>query len=274
MSPREVVLNARPDPAEPACPRLAEAGTYLLGALSPGERAAYAAHLEFCPQCLREVGQLAGLPGLLGRGADLAAWSAAPSAASATLPPAAAAASTDAASEPQVGPAARTASAESAAVPARPDPVAGALRDLRRERQRRRAWVAAAFVVVAGLGLASAGLGGGADPGTGVVAAAELPVRMEPVNNAPVSAAVSLTVRPWGTEVVMRCRYAGPVQSPVYVLVARSVDGTASEIARWSAVNGEDVVVAGATELSGPRLAELEVRNAAGAVVLRAEQFS
>ncbi|MGQ0481380.1 MAG: hypothetical protein ACT4O0_10200 [Pseudonocardia sp.] len=268
------MLNARPDPAEAVCPRLPEAGTYLLGALSPGERAAYAAHLEFCQQCLREVGQLAGLPGLLGRGADLAAWSAAPSAVTATLPTATSAASSGAASEPLTGPAARTASTASADFPARPDPVAGALRDLRRARQRGRALVAAAFVLVAGLGLASAGLGGGTDPGTGVVAAAELPVRMEPVDNAPVSAAVSLAARPWGTEVVMRCRYSGPVQSPVYVLIARSADGTASEIARWSAVNGQEVVLAAATELSGPRLAELEVRNAAGAVVLRAEQLS
>jgi hypothetical protein len=97
---------------------------------------------------------------------------------------------------------------------------------------------------------------------------------MQPVGNSPVSAAVELTAQPWGTEVVMRCRYAGAAQSPVYILVARSADGTTSELARWSAVTDQDMVLASATELAGPRLAELEVRNAAGTVLLRAEQPS
>jgi hypothetical protein len=72
----------------------------------------------------------------------------------------------------------------------------------------------------------------------------------------------------------MRCRYAGTVQSPVYILVARSADGSTSELARWSAVTNQDMVLASATELAGPRLAELEVRNAAGTVLLRADRPS
>jgi predicted anti-sigma-YlaC factor YlaD len=40
-------------------------GAYVLGALSPEDRAAYEQHLRECPQCARSVQDLAGLPGLL-----------------------------------------------------------------------------------------------------------------------------------------------------------------------------------------------------------------
>ena len=43
---------------------------YVLGALSPEERAAFEEHLENCPSCSRAVQQMAGMPGLLSR-ADL-----------------------------------------------------------------------------------------------------------------------------------------------------------------------------------------------------------
>ncbi|MTD59250.1 anti-sigma factor family protein [Amycolatopsis pithecellobii] len=38
---------------------------YVLGALSPEDRAAFEAHLKQCPECARSVQELAGLPGLL-----------------------------------------------------------------------------------------------------------------------------------------------------------------------------------------------------------------
>jgi hypothetical protein len=40
-------------------------GAYVLGALSPEDRAAFEAHLKECPECARSVQELAGLPGLL-----------------------------------------------------------------------------------------------------------------------------------------------------------------------------------------------------------------
>lgn len=243
----------------PGCPRQPEAGAYLLGALSPAERAEYAEHLAQCPHCLREVGQLAGLPGLLARG------------------PAAAATDPQVATDPR----APVSAPEPAAEPATPDidrrdPVAAALDEIYRTRRTRRALVAATFVAVATLGAVGSMLVNASTTrnATGVVAALELPVRMEPVGNPPVSAAVALTERPWGTEVVMRCRYAGVPQSPVYVLVARSADGATTELARWSGVQDQDLVLASATELVGARLAELEVRNAAGTVLLRADRRS
>lgn len=42
-------------------------GSYVLGALDPGERSRLEAHLEGCPACRDELAGLAGLPALLGR---------------------------------------------------------------------------------------------------------------------------------------------------------------------------------------------------------------
>jgi anti-sigma-K factor RskA len=42
-------------------------GAYVLGALSPGERAAYERHLSTCSFCREAVADIAVLPGLLGR---------------------------------------------------------------------------------------------------------------------------------------------------------------------------------------------------------------
>lgn len=247
------------------CPREPEAGVYLLGALSPAERTGYAEHLAGCAHCLREVGQLAGLPGLLARNPAAAA-----------VPP-----SPPTGFSPAPGAGDRAADSgevpETAAGAERPDPVVVALDRIHHTRRTRRALLAAVFVGVAALGAAGSTLVDATRPDstaravTGVMAAADLPVRMVPLGDPPVSAAVSLIPRPWGTEVVMRCRYAGVPQSPVYVLVARSADGATTELARWSGVQDQDLVLASTTELVGDRLAELEVRNAAGKVLLRAD---
>jgi hypothetical protein len=49
------------------CTESVEAGAYVLGALSPAERATYQRHMATCTECRNEVADLAGLPGLLGR---------------------------------------------------------------------------------------------------------------------------------------------------------------------------------------------------------------
>jgi hypothetical protein len=46
---------------------LVESGVYVLGALSPAQRQAYERHLSTCAECRAEVGDLAILPGLMGR---------------------------------------------------------------------------------------------------------------------------------------------------------------------------------------------------------------
>lgn len=232
---------------ESNCARVAEAGAYLLGSLTPAERADYAAHLSNCQYCLPEVGQLSGLPGLLARSPGPPAGARLPASRPAQPPPW----SED------------------------PGPVAAALAEIRHQRVRRRALAAAAFLLVGLLGAGATSVAGGAfaRPATGVTAAAELPVRMEPVGNAPVTAALALAEQPWGTEVVMRCRYQGAPdnRAPVYILVATGADGSSTELARWTALPDQDVVLATATDLTRERLASLEVRNSSGKVVLRTD---
>jgi hypothetical protein len=229
------------------CPRTEEAGAYLIGSLHPTERADYAEHLSNCPYCLREVGQLAGLPGLLAR-------SPGPPSGSQPVP-----------AVPVAPP---------AAAQGDPSPVVAALREIRRRRARQRGLVAASLVLVGLVGVGGTTLATGAlrGPSTGVTAAATLPVQMEPEGTKEATAAIALNDKAWGTEVVMRCRYqsTGDLTTPVYTLVAKGVDGSSTELARWIAIPDKDVVLAAATDLTRQQLAGLEVHDEHGVVVLRA----
>ena len=234
------------------CPRGEDAGAYLMGSLDPAERAGFATHLPRCPHCLREVGALAGLPGLLAR-------SPGPPRGSRPLPTM---------PEPSL-----------ARAGGEPGPVEAALAEIRRRRARQRGLVAAALVLVAlvGVGGTVAGAAWGGS-GTEVRAAAALPVAMSPAGGVPATAALELTARAWGTEVVMRCRYQGTggyvgAAPPVYVLVATAADGSTTRLARWSAIPDQDVVLATATDLPRDRLASMEIEDARGAVVLRTDHI-
>jgi hypothetical protein len=233
------------------CPRSVEVGVYLLDGLTDEERADYAAHLAHCPGCLREVGRLAGLPGLLARAAD---------------------ADSGVRTEGHPGPL-RPPGWRPPLRPGEEGSVAAALDSVRRRRGRLLVLTAVAFMLVGALGAGVASTLGGRS--TGVTAADSLPVPLQPVDGAPAVAAVDLTDRPWGTEIVLRCRYlggsqgTGAYQAPVYVLVAAGTDGSTAELARWTAVPGLDVVLASATQLGRGQLAGLQVRDGQGTVVLR-----
>lgn len=238
-------------PTPDACPRTEDAGAYLLGSLDPAERADFAAHLSHCPYCLREVGQLAGLPGLLAR-------SPGPPRGVRQMP---------------VVPPRTAASGEE-----RPGTVIAALREIHRRRARRRGLLAAAFVLVAAVGVGGTTVTERAlaRPTTGVSAAAQLPVQMHPMAaEEDVSAALAVNDKAWGTEVIMRCHYQGGGEHspPIYVLVARTADGSSAELARWKAIPDKDVVLATATDLTRQRLTALEVRDDHGDLVLRTDQI-
>lgn len=223
---------------DPGCPRVGDAGSYLLGAMSPADRADYAEHLDGCDVCLHEVGRLAGLPGLLAHAPADAGRDAPPDA----QPP--------------------------------PDLLPGAVAAIRRYRARRRLTGAASVVVLAGIVL-GAGVLFGRTAGTPAPTAVALPVRMQPVTTEPVTAQVGFDAKSWGTAINVRCRLdGGGADAPdVFVLVAVAENGSAQELARWQAKPGEDANIATATDLLPDQLRTLEIKaDPSGSTVLRTNE--
>ncbi|MDH6465295.1 putative anti-sigma-YlaC factor YlaD [Micromonospora sp. A200] len=217
-------------------------GAYVLGALAPGDRAAYERHLADCAACREAVAEIAVLPGLLGR-LD-------PAALDEFLPP------------PQ----------EPNRVPA----LLAAARDRRRRERsgaRRRyaltALAAAALALVVGVGGAAV-LRPPTPPGPTVQAVRM--VAMQPVAaKAPVHAEIGLTGTDWGTEVTMRCGYdatAGYGKAYTFRLVAHGPDGATEQIGSWLAAPGDEVRLSGATRFTDAELVRLELVRADGTAVL------
>ncbi|MDG4795335.1 zf-HC2 domain-containing protein [Micromonospora sp. WMMD1082] len=218
-------------------------GAYVLGALSPTDRAAYERHLVDCPACQQSVSEIAVLPGLLGR-LD-------PASLEQFLPP-----------------------PENPRVPE----LLGAARDRRRrERQANRlryavtGLAAAAFALVVGFGVAT--MLPGQVPGAPV--AQVRMVEMQPVaGSVPVHAEIGLKGTNWGTEVTMHCGYderAGYGKANTFRLVAYAGDGSAEQIGSWLAAPGDDLRISGATRFTNAELVRLELIRADGTPVLAYE---
>lgn len=227
-------------------------GAYVLGALAPGDRQEFERHLPGCADCTRSVGELAGLPGLLGRvDASVVA-------------------------EPDVDD---------------PVP-AGLLPALSREvgrARRRRAWAAAGLAAAAAVAVVvalSVGQLGGAgtpartDPGassspTADPSASVEPREMQPVGDVPVQATITLEQVTWGTRLGLLCTYdtrSVDYELPPevdYTLYVRTRDGRAERVGSWRSVDGLPMRLAAATAATAGELASVEVRTADGRVVLR-----
>ncbi|SCL17239.1 Putative zinc-finger [Micromonospora rhizosphaerae] len=204
-------------------------GAYVLGALAPGERAAYERHLAGCAACREAVAEIAVLPGLLGR--------------------------LDPAGLEQFLPSASETSRLPALLAA-----AGDRRRRERSRSRRRyaltALAAAVLAVLVGVGVTLAR----PDAAT----PAEVPmVAMRPVaGTVPVHAEIGLTRTDWGTQVTMHCGYdqwGGRRQAWTFRLVAHGPDGATEQVGSWLAAPGEDVRLTGATRFTGGELVRLEL---------------
>lgn len=211
---------------------------YVLGALSPTERAAFEGHLAGCEECSRSVRDLAGLPGLLAR-----------------VPPEV----LDDVREPEPVP-------------------PGVLAVLaHRERRRRRRWVwtaagsAAALVAAAVLSVA---LVRDTDPRTEPPpqAAAEA---MQSIGGAPVTGELALTPVAWGTRLDLVCsypddehEYGAVADPPAYVMVIRTRAGDVERVASWRGLPGRTMRLTGATAYDVDDIASVEVRTASGDPVL------
>ena len=227
-------------------------GAYVLGALDPADRQEFERHLPGCADCTRAVGELAGLPGLLGRvDASVVA-------------------------EPEI----------EDPVPATllPD----LLRAVRHAR-RRHTWAlaglaaAAAVAVVVALAVGQVGPDETAsltDPGASSSPADPspsdvVPVRMRPVGDVPVRATVTLEQVTWGTRLGLVCTYDTEsveyeLPSEVdYALYVRTRDGRSERVGSWRSVDGLPMQLTAGTAASAEELESVEVRTADGRVVLR-----
>lgn len=220
-------------------------GVYLVGALSPEERAGYESHLRVCASCARSVAELAGLPGLLGR---------VPTEVAAAL------------DEPVTG------------EPSPPSLLTDVLDRVRRQergRRRRRLWAvaasAAACVLVAAVAVGVLRTDDPAEP-----PAAYTSVELAAVTSSPLAVTAQLTPVAWGTRITLLCSYAAGderaqyADGPTYALVLRGADGMAQQVATWKAVPGRAVSVQAATSMSPADIAEIQVEAADGRALLRA----
>ncbi|MEV4637912.1 zf-HC2 domain-containing protein [Actinoplanes sp. NPDC049548] len=216
-------------------------GAYVLGALSPSERAAYERHLATCSFCREAVADIAVLPGLLGR-----------------LDPA----DFERLLEPDFPP---------PPVPRRrtsmPDLVSAAQTTRRQERKRVRwrvmgaALAAACLALVAGIGAVFWTGRDAPDP-----SAPGPTVAMTPANDqVPVTAQINLTAAPGGTKVHLVCAYnRGDAQSEAYMirLMAYGPDQESEQLGSWIASPGKEFIMSGVTHYAGSTLARLAlVRN-------------
>lgn len=210
-------------------------GAYVLGSLSPAERAAYERHLSTCSFCREAVAEIAVLPGLLGR-LDPMDF-------------------TKLLENDALGsPAARN---------RMPDLVTAARTTRQRERRQNRWQVLGAALAAACVALVAAvGAVFWLDRGTAVEPPAPT-VAMRPVGPAvPVSANIGLSGTTWGTKVNMVCRYARTTSSTrayTFKLVAYGPDDAKEQIGSWLAAPGAEVKMSGMTRFTGGNLSRLEL---------------
>ena len=210
---------------------------YVMGALDPGDRRAFEAHLRTCDRCSAAVSELAGMPGLL--------------------------AHLD--TEQVLAPRVTLEPPPETLLPR----MALALK--RRQRVRRVSGAVgalAAACLVAGVVLGSGVVSNDKPAGT--------PIAMQLVSKVAVNANVRLNPVLWGTSMSLECTYKGEGppgsagQDPrVYRLVVVPKNGGAvQQVAQWTAVPGETAKLNGSTDLKPNEIADIRLINSKGTTLL------
>jgi hypothetical protein len=224
-------------------------GAYVLGALSPAERAAYERHLATCSFCREAVADIAVLPGLLGRldPADFAKL----------LDPTL--------SQPAPPPPSRASHLVSAAQ-----------RTRRKERKKTRvrvlstALAAAVLALIVGVGamfLMSGTTAPSGPPQQTVAMQAMKPV----ADGVALTADIGLTKAPGGTKIDLKCVYnkSSPDLKPYTVrLVAFGADDEEDQLGSWTASPGKEFLMSGNTYIGDGSLSRLELVRGDGKVLL------
>jgi hypothetical protein len=203
---------------------------YVLGSLSPEDRASFEDHLTDCAHCSRSVRELAGMPGLLAH-VDIDAFSA-------------------------------------PAPPQLPDTLLPRLlAEVRRTRRRRTsigvAVAAAAAAVVAGITVAVPQImDRPSQSGVAMTQVAANPLHAR-LTMDDVAWGTKLTL----TCTYDAAVYAG--STPSYTLLVHTRDGRVEQVATWRAVPGKVTVLDAATAARSTDIASVEVRTTSGQPVLR-----
>ncbi|MGW6130898.1 anti-sigma factor family protein [Cellulomonas sp. NPDC055163] len=210
---------------------------YVLGALAPDERREFEQHLAGCPACREAVGDLAGMPALLGMVPADVAMPAAPQSGSAVdLRSAGPGASGDADDE-----------STSTLVP-----LASLAHAAQRRTRRRRTLLAAAaagLVAASGVvGAVTAQLGDDGRAPAVVAEAAARTVTLTPVGQSGVSADLTLAPARWGTRLDWSCEYeAAELAVGVYELVLVDEAGERTVVATWTSTGSRVAAGLGAS---------------------------
>jgi predicted anti-sigma-YlaC factor YlaD len=217
------------------CQHVYDDGAYVLGALSPAERAAFEGHMSTCPACREAVASLAVLPGLLSR---LDAERAFP----------------------------RT----SAPLSVLPRTLAAISVRRRAERRRNRFFaVAAAFaatVLAAGVGMGAQVLGHRNDTIVATFVTAGMGDMLPLIEHLPVTARISATATAGGTRIAMTCRYdEGYIGRWTLRLVLFARLGGASEqLGTWTAESGQEIQLKALTHLLPTEIERVELQRMDG----------
>ena len=208
-------------------------GAYVLGALSPTERAEYERHLAGCQSCRESVAALAVLPGLLSR-LDPASVTPQPVAAPPTLLPR----------------------------------MLAHIATRRRAQRLRRRFLAIAACVAAVFLATAVGIGVRVVlPSQAPV----LLTAMRPVtDNGQMDARIGLTRANNGTFVSMQCRYDnkwGENWNLQLVLYPLNTGGSGELLGRWSAESDQDWTMRVWTHYTPDQIGRLEMQRSDGAVI-------
>ncbi len=198
-------------------------GAYLLGGLDQADHARFEQHVARCPECRREVDELASLPALLDAlpVADAVRLASAPAPEWASVPP---------------------------AVPAA---LLGELA-ARRRRARHRLWAAAAA-------LAAACLAGGLVAGPLLSRPAPPDASYSVQSGGGLQVTVGLIKKTWGTELAVDGRSL-PADG-VFSVWVKDRDGGEDRAMAWTATPSGRVRITGATPLQLASITSVEMRN-------------
>ena len=212
--------------------------SYVIGALTPGDRRAFEAHLEECERCRVAVGELASMPGLLAAARpEVEAWGI---------------------TEEANGPPAN-------------------LVDLVTERRARHARTIRRRVALAVTGAAAALALAITVPALITRESVPVPVQtvaLAPVGDTTMAVSVGFTPVAWGTRIEITCDYpAGETWSGAYgpwsySLELTDVSGNTSQVSSWKAVAGKTIHLDAATAVPLDHIVSVRVLTSDGGTVL------